>query len=327
MRDNRTKILQEILEESLLEKKKTDDELKKNLNRIKEIDSFLDSIKNGEEADFKIFSPRTAESIHREKIEEVTEERKLLENSNDSYYKDLGKIESRIEKISFLIENRDVNKRLSILNIQEKERSRIARELHDSSLQNLAHLVHSIELGTLFIDQDPIRAKLELASCSENLKQVINEIRDTVFNLRPMSFDDLGFKQCIENLVDNLKKQYKNFTFFYDVDDVSEKYKKSENKDTFNLLLVTIYRVIQEAMINAVKHSGGNKLELTVKDENNELVVKVIDNGKGFSLEESDDKHFGISIMRERILLLGGQFEITSKPEQGTRVYITVPLL
>ncbi len=226
-----------------------------------------------------------------------------------------------------MIENRDVNRRLSILNIQEKERSRIARELHDSSLQNLAHLVHSIELGTLFIDQDPIRAKLELASCSENLKQVINEIRDTVFNLRPMSFDDLGFKQCIENLVDNLKKQYKNFTFFYDVDDVSEKYKKSENKDTFNLLLVTIYRVIQEAMINAVKHSGGNKLELTVKDENNELIVKIIDDGKGFSLEESDDKHFGISIMRERIFLLGGQFEITSKPEQGTRVYITVPLL
>ena len=179
----------------------------------------------------------------------------------------------------------------------------------------------------MFIDQDPVRAKLELTSCSENLKKIINDIRDTIFNLRPMSFDDLGFKQCIENLIDNFKKQYKEFIFICDIDDISTKSEFHKKNEKLNLLLVSIYRVIQEAMINAVKYSEGNKVELSVKENNHMLTVKIVDDGKGFYPEETADKHFGISIMQERIFLLGGNFEINSKPDQGTRIYFTVPLL
>lgn len=323
-------ILEELLEESLQEKKKIDDSLQENKNRIAEIDSFLNTFKGSEESDFKIFSPRTAESIHRDKIAEVNEEKNLLKNRNDSYYNDLRTIENRIEKISLLIqENKKINKdmHLTFLDIQERERSRIARELHDSSLQNLVHLIHIIELSSLFIDQDPIRAKLELTSCSKSLNQTINEIRDTIFNLRPMSFDDLGFKQCIENFIFNAKKQYRDMEVVYDIDNISDMNISSNKKDIFNLFLVTIYRVIQEAMLNSMKHSDGDKLDLSVKKSNNTLVIEVIDNGKGFSVEDVDDKHFGISIMKERIYLLGGKFELNSKPGQGTRVFITVPLL
>lgn len=323
-------ILEELLEESLQEKKKIDDSLQENKNRIAEIDSFLNTFKGSEESDFKIFSPRTAESIHRDKIAEVNEEKNLLKNRNDSYYNDLRTIENRIEKISLLIqENKKINKdmHLTFLDIQERERSRIARELHDSSLQNLVHLIHIIELSSLFIDQDPIRAKLELTSCSKSLNQTINEIRDTIFNLRPMSFDDLGFKQCIENFIFNAKKQYRDMEVVYDIDNISDINISSNKKDIFNLFLVTIYRVIQEAMLNSMKHSDGDKLDLSVKKSNNTLVIEVIDNGKGFSVEDVDDKHFGISIMKERIYLLGGKFELNSKPGQGTRVFITVPLL
>lgn len=332
MKEDKLSILEELLDESLQEKKGINDVIQKNLNRIAEIDSFINSIKNNEETDFKVFSPRSAESIHREELAKVEEEKKQLENSNDYYYRKLGKAESRIEKISSLIKDekdRDItdDMQMTILSIQEKERSRIAKELHDSSLQNLAHLVHSIELGSLFIDQDPVRAKLELTSCSENLKKIINDIRDTIFNLRPMSFDDLGFKQCIDNLIDNFKKQYKEFIFICDIDDISTKSEFHEKNEKLNLLLVSIYRVIQEAMINAVKYSEGNKVELSVKENNHILTVKIVDDGKGFYPEETADKHFGISIMQERIFLLGGNFEINSKPDQGTRIYFTVPLL
>lgn len=330
MKEDKRCILEGLLDESLQEKKGIDDAIQKNQSRIAEIDSFINSIKNNEETDFKVFSPRSAESIHREELVKAEEEKRQLENSNDSYYKELGKTESRVEKIVSLMEDNHSaadNLQMTILSIQEKERSRIAKELHDSALQNLAHLVHSIELGSLFIDQDPVRAKLELASCSESLKKIINDIRDTVFNLRPMSFDDLGFKQCIENLIDNFKKQYHNFIFVCDIDDISAKPEFHEKEEKINLLLVSIYRVIQEAVTNAVKYSEGNKVELSVKENDHVLTVKIIDDGKGFYPEETADKHFGISIMQERIFLLGGNFEINSKPDQGTRIYFTVPLL
>lgn len=331
MNEEKLVILEELLEESLQDKKKTQVKIEKNLNRISEIDSFLDSIRNHEESDFKVFSPRTSESLHKDEISKVTEEKISLNNSNDSYFKELNKIDNRIEKLSFLIrENKktDDNMHLAFLDIQEKERSRIAKELHDSSLQNLAHLIHNIELASLFIDQDPVRAKLELASCSQSLKQIINEIRDTVFNLRPMSFDDLGFKQCIENLIDNLKRQYKDYEIDYDVDEISYDNIDSARKDVFILFLATVYRVIQEAMMNSVKHSNGSKLELSVKKDSEKLLIEVIDNGKGFSIDidNSDNNHFGISIMRERVCLLGGKFEINSKLEQGTKIFINVPL-
>lgn len=325
MKEDHLSILEELLDESIQDKEVINEKIKLNLNRISEIDSFLNSIKESEETDFKFFSPRSAESIHRDEIAKAKEEKSDLFISNDSYFNKLERTENRIEKISSLIsegKSRDENMQIMILNIQEKERSRIAKELHDSSLQNLAHMVHSLELSSLFIDQDPVRAKLELATCSEDLKKIINEIRDTIFNLRPMSFDDLGFKQCIENLIDNLKKQYKQFTYVYDIEDISDAFIK---KETRSLFLVTIYRIIQEAMINAVKHSEGDRVELSIKRNNNVLDVKIIDNGKGFDPEEFSDKHFGISIMSERILLLGGSFQVNSEPGQGTRIYITVP--
>ena len=82
-----------------------------------------------------------------------------------------------------------------------------------------------------------------------------------------------------------------------------------------------------ETLVKAIEELAGNKVELSVKENNHMLTVKIVDDGKGFYPEETADKHFGISIMQERIFLLGGNFEINSKPDQGTRIYFTVPLL
>lgn len=337
MRKDKLTILTKLLEENLQDKEKTESALQENLNRISEIDSFLDSIYNNEKSDFQVFSPRSAESIHKEKIEKVKTERDGLEYSNNSYYQKLRKIEKEIESLSLVIEeikDTDQKMHLAVLDIQEKERVRIARELHDSSLQNLTHLIHTLELSSLFIDQDPIRAKLELSACSQNLKQIIDEIRDTIFNLRPMSFDDLGFEQCIENFIDVLRQQFKDYEIIFNIDDVSMDLEDTDQKNTFDLFLVTVYRIIQEAMTNSLKHSNGNTVELYIQKSEKELLIKIIDNGEGFVLdremvsadENKDNKHFGISIMRERIYLLGGKLEIDSKPGQGTLVFISVPL-
>lgn len=326
MKDDQLKTLDELLKERLQKKKKIEKELSKNLNRIKEIDTFLDSMT--EASDFKVFSPRTVESLHREEIKEANEEKERFKNSNNYYYKQLGKLEGDIERISFLIDEHKKttnNLHLMILDMQEKERVRIARELHDSSIQNLTHLIHGLELSSLYIDKDPIQAKLELESCSITLKKAIDEIRDTVFNLRPMSFDDLGFNQCIENLVDTLKTQNPGFTYVTDVDLFNPK--TEGNQEKYRLFLVSVYRIIYEGLLNAVKHSCGTKIELYIKKKEDHLVIKMIDNGKGFVKEEGccSDKHFGISIMQERVFLLDGIFEINSKIGQGTRIFISLP--
>lgn len=334
MKEDKLRILEELYEDSLQEKKTISDELQSNLNRIKEIDTYLKSIRESEEFDFKVFSPRSAEILYKDRISESEIEKSKLENKNSNYYQKLEKIDKKISDLAFLIKDNksiDKNMHFTILDIQERERIRISRELHDSSLQNLTHLIHSLELSSMFIDQDPIRAKLELASCSQNLKQIINEIRDTIFNLRPMSFDDLGFKNCIENFIDNLKKQYNNCEIIYDVDDIPIESGDEKERELFTLYLVTIYRVIQEAMINSMKHSEADKLELSVKKKEQKLVVNIIDNGKGFPandvINSKDNKHFGILIMQERVYLLNGKFDIISEPGCGTRIFISVPFI
>lgn len=321
MTKDKKSVLEELYEDCLENRKILNKKILDNQNKIEEINVFLKSIEDSEETDYKVFSPRSVESKNREQVEGSKKFKNEIEKENQFHYEKLEKINRQIDSMKFFLteDNRD-DKHLKIIDVQEKERSRIARELHDSSLQNLTHLVHMIELSSMFIDQDPIRAKLELASCSKNLKQIINEIRDTIFDLRPMSFDDLGFKQCIENYISSLKNNFKNFEIVYEIDDIEI--------DEKNLFLMTIYRVIQEALMNSLKHSDADKLELLIKKNESNYNILISDNGKGFSLEEvmnHNDKHFGISIMRERVSLLNGKMKINSDVGIGTKIEITIP--
>ena len=165
---------QEILKVCVHDREEEKEKLQNNLNKISEIDLFMKSIK--EEADLKFFSPRSPENIFGDKIEEKKIEKENFEKENQNHYRKINELDKQIDKLQLLIEKEkaESGRHFKILDIQEKERQRIARELHDSSVQNLTHLIHSIELGFMFIDQDPIRAKLELESCINNLRLTIN---------------------------------------------------------------------------------------------------------------------------------------------------------
>lgn len=213
------------------------------------------------------------------------------------------------------------NKRLQILDIQEKERHRIARDLHDTTLQNLSHLVHNIELSSLYIDKDPIRARLELEVVNKKLKSVIQEMRNIIFDLRPMTFDDFGIKESFERLVDKLKETSK-ISIDYNIDNIN-----CNN----SLILMTIFRIVEECLNNAIKHSGGSKIFFEIKkDDNDNCIIVVSDNGVSFdskNISSSKDGHFGLCILEERVKLLSGTMQIDSKPEHGTTIKILVPLL
>lgn len=215
----------------------------------------------------------------------------------------------------------NINRGLQILDIQERERQRIARDLHDTSLQNLTHLIHKIELSSMFIDDDPLKAKLELETVSKSLKSVIKEIRNTIFDLRPMTFDDLGLRESFERLADYLRES-SQFDVYYNLEEIN-----CNN----SLVLMTIFRIIEECTNNAIKHSGGSVVFFELKKiADNACIIIVADDGKSFDTEKvlsEKDRHFGLCILKERVELLCGTMEIDSKPDKGTVIKIVIPLL
>lgn len=211
-------------------------------------------------------------------------------------------------------------KQFSVLDVQEKERQRIARDLHDTSLQDLTHLIHQVELSSLYIDQDPLKAKLELASIESGLRKVIDDIRNRIYDLRPMTFDDLGLRETLLNFFSILNRDGQ-FEILSDIDDIEDQFSDEEKE----ISLIMIYRIIQEGVQNAVEHSKGNKIEVLLRDSDLSVFIKIQDNGIGFNLEEAEkkDRHFGLSVMKERVFLLGGEMKVDT--ERGTIVSIEIP--
>ncbi len=274
-------------------------------------------------------------------------EEKINENDNQ-YYNRIELLDSRIKTLGFILnfinsnnllhkdcsenvedfkalknkstfDKEDIRKRRQILDIQEKERQRIARDLHDTSLQNLAHLIHKVELSSLYMDEDIIKARLELESVNKNLKSIIQEIRNTIFDLRPMIFDDLGLKASFERLFSKMKKT-SGLDIQYEIEEIG-----CEN----SLVLMNIFRIVEECMNNAMKHSKGSKIIFSLKHEEDNCLISVKDNGVGFDYNyvfSEKEGHFGMRILSERVDLLSGVINIDSNPGMGTTVYVVIPL-
>ncbi len=206
---------------------------------------------------------------------------------------------------------------LDFLKMQENDRQRIARDLHDISLQNLTHLIHKIELSSMYIDKDPIQAKLELSVVNKRLRETIDEIRSVIFDLRPMTFDDLGLKTALECLLSNLNEDAGPYHITSDIDNVS-----CEN----NIVLVSIYHLAKEGLENIKKHAHASKIVFVCKEEGGNCILNIEDNGSGFNyLPQDGDRHFGILLMKERVKFLSGQIDISSD-NSGTKIHIMIPL-
>lgn len=331
MNKEKISVLQDIYDRCLKDRIDIKESIQKTTDRLSEIELYLSTIEEDKEFDLKVFSPRKSEVLlkDKERVIQYQEEKQKLENRRREQNSKLNKLDTQIEQLELLIKNFNET-RFKIIDVQEKERQRIARELHDSTVQNLTHLIHKIELSSMFIDQDKIRSKLELESCIKILKSSIEEIRETIFNLRPMSFDDLGFRQCIENFFANIKLNYPNCEVELNIFDLDRYDWKIKNKKSINLFLVTVYRIIQEAISNIIKHSEADKIVLDVKCIDLNCVIIIKDNGKGFSVEdtlEQNEKHFGLSDMQDRVNLLNGTIDIISEYGHGTELKIEIPLI
>lgn len=327
MKEESYKIIKEMYDDLKKEYVEQLSNLEFKKSKILEIDTYLESIFNEEQNDLHVFTPKKTEDVfqsivdqkrkEKEKIVSECDEIDLLSHKNK---KRLDQLEQIMSDDSFLLHM----KQFSVLEIQEKERQRIARDLHDSSLQILTHLVHKAELTSLYIDQDSIKAKLELATIEKNLRKVIEDIRNNIFDLRPMSFEDLGLKETIEKML-ILLNQDKQFKIVTDIENIKFNISSSK-KDIF---LITIYRIIQECVQNSIKHSKGDEIRVSLKDKKKYYEIIIFDNGIGFDINEAakKDKHFGLSVIKERVFLLNGRITINTQNQNGCLIKIEIPQL
>lgn len=212
---------------------------------------------------------------------------------------------------------------IGFLEAQENERLRIANDLHDSTVQNLTSLVHKSELCIRLIDIDTIRAKLELTTMSSTIKTIIREMRDIIYNLKPMSLNDLGLVITLERYANQLMEAQ-------DIKVVIHNNK--EVKGILPVINITLFRIIKEACQNVIKHAKATLIDININYQEQEITVSIKDNGIGFDLESQQksvsesSSSFGLSIMRERISLLSGTLKILTNNGMGTIVTVSVPI-
>ena len=290
-------------------------------NEQKENVKFIQMLEETNDSSYEAFSPRETNVFNHRKIAELQENQKKAEEELLNLQSQLGELKFKLAEITNVInvvekdenisiEEVDADTRLALLNSVETERQRIARDLHDSTTQSLTSLVHKTELCTKLIDKDPVRCKLELFSVNKCLREIIEDMRGLIYDLRPMSFDDIGFDITVERALDKFKP--------YSID---------------NVVQITLLRVIQEACNNAIKHAEASNLQVCMKYLNNKLRLVIVDDGKGFdvntirSVSRDDNTGFGLSMMKERVYLLSGKLDIQSSPGNGCTICATIPIL
>ncbi len=213
---------------------------------------------------------------------------------------------------------------IHILKYQENERQRIARDLHDSTVQVLANLVHRCEICSKVMDVDSVRAKLEIEVIEKTLKDSISDMRNIIYNLRPMIFDDLGFEATLTKVVNKFNTS-SDFNITLEME--------GESVNLEPVVAITIIRIIEESCNNSIKHSNGSEIKIYIKNENKVLHIEVSDNGDGYVIdeilkpEENNNKGFGVSMMKERVALLSGEIAIDSKINEGTKITIDIPIM
>ncbi len=207
-----------------------------------------------------------------------------------------------------------------IISSKEEEQKRIARELHDETLQSLSALLMNIEMCRLY----PQKFSYEKIVDMKNVVvRIIHEVSKIVQNLRPSVLDDFGFCASIVWLLDrNLKDN--NIAYFLNMDKLSP--------DVFTPEIeITLFRIVQESTINIARHSKAENVVIVLKNDEDFVYGSIEDNGLGFDIASllkyaEDNRGLGVYGMQERAALLNGKLEIYSSPENGTMITFKMPL-
>jgi signal transduction histidine kinase len=197
----------------------------------------------------------------------------------------------------------------SLLLSQEQERSRIARELHDSLVQLLIVMKNRALVGLRVAENGAGR---ELEEISSTASGAIEEVRRIAHNLRPYQLDRLGLTLAVEGLVRTMNET-SGVRFSANIDDLDTCFSAEER--------ILLFRIVQEAITNILKHAAATEAEVRILRRAGEARILVRDNGKGVEAEHG----FGLRGIEQRATMLGGHLQVESSAGAGTTILVTIP--
>jgi two-component system, NarL family, sensor histidine kinase UhpB len=209
--------------------------------------------------------------------------------------------------------------------VQEAERRHLARELHDE----LGQCLTAIKTDAVLIRNRTEQSEPRVFNSAQAIIDTTSHIYDVVHNmitrLRPSPLDDLGLVPTLEQAITSWQAREPDIQFDIRV---------SGRLDNLNEMMnMTVFRVVQEAITNAVRHAEASQINVIVKTQKasnsdiDNLSIEIKDNGKGMVVKDlHSDVDFGLLGMRERAHSLGGEFELTSEPGNGVKVSVVIPL-
>lgn len=212
-----------------------------------------------------------------------------------------------------------------VITSQEDERRRIARGLHDTTLQDLSAALMRIDICRLHPDG------VSAADIGKTRQIVLNAYEGVIGiiqNLRPSLLDDLGLSAAIKSLLDKHLGEKGTGYFMHTRGKVDKRIRPAAE--------ITIFRIVQEAILNAVRHAKAENVFVLLEGDDHDVLVEIEDDGEGFSLHSifhqttrdgRDRRGLGLLGMKERAILLEGKLDICSQPGVGTKIQLKVPLM
>ena len=207
-----------------------------------------------------------------------------------------------------------------LFKVIEDERLRIARDMHDGPAQLLANLVLKAEIVERLLDHDAALVREELTEFKAIVRVALEETRRLIFDLRPMTLDDLGLVPTLRKFLADFEERWEMPCRFLLI---GAERRIDRDKEA------AIFRIVQEACTNALKHAMASDIEVTLSISPRRITTTVSDDGRGFDVASAEAEarrtnHLGLTSMRERAALSGALLDITSAPGQGTQVRVSL---
>ena len=204
-----------------------------------------------------------------------------------------------------------------IIQAQEGERGRLARQMHDGPAQALSNFILQTEIAMRLFDVDQVKAKEELVGIKTSASSTFQKVRDFIFDLRPMMLDDLGLIPTLNRYVETFKEQ----------SGIEVRLISTGVEQRFESYLeVMVFRAIQELLGNIARHSQATQVIIQMDTTETGLRVSLEDNGKGFDVEKIDEKGgMGLKVIRDRVQMLGGTLDVHSTIGHGTHILFQIP--
>ncbi len=206
-----------------------------------------------------------------------------------------------------------------LIESQEAERKRVAAELHDGLGQSLLVIKNRASLGKMFLD-DRTESESQFDEISAASVQAIEEVRQIAYNLRPYHLDRLGLTQSIEAMIEKIEETT-DIEFNLHIENLDGVFSNEQE--------VVIYRIVQESVSNIIKHSKATIAGVEIQADDAEIAINIRDNGQGFAPTDGKTPRqggFGLIGLKERVIMLRGNYQIETNKGKGTGVFVKIPL-